>query len=173
MASVAGTGKPRKRPYSSNRALALVSVERRQELFLKSLRASRTIEGAVETSGVTRSQHRNWLDKDEAYQDKYNETIEEISESLEREAIRRAVDGWDEPVYQGGILVGVKRKFSDSLLIFMLKGVRQEKYRETSQEVTGNVPNINIYLPENGRDNGDDIAPKTIEASFTAETVSE
>src|SRR5262249_4954507 len=43
---------------------------------------------------------------------------------------RRALVGWDEPVYQGGKLVGHIRKFSDTLLIFALKAERPEKYRE-------------------------------------------
>jgi hypothetical protein len=51
-------------------------------------------------------------------------------ETLEAEAIRRAHDGVDEPVYQGGRLVGWKRVYSDTLLIFLLKGLMPEKYRE-------------------------------------------
>ena len=38
--------------------------------------------------------------------------------------------GIDEPVYQGGALVGTRRFFSDTLAIFLLKAHRLEKYRE-------------------------------------------
>ncbi len=52
---------------------------------------------------------------------------------LEDEAVRRAKDGVEEPVYQGGKLVGHVQKYSDTLLIFLLKGAKPEKFRERSQ----------------------------------------
>ena len=45
-------------------------------------------------------------------------------------ARRRAAEGTLKPVYQGGKLVGEIREFSDTLLIFLLKGKRPEVYRE-------------------------------------------
>jgi hypothetical protein len=50
--------------------------------------------------------------------------------------VRRALVGWKEPVYQGGKEVGTIRKFSDNLLIFLLKGKRPEVFRER-HELTG------------------------------------
>jgi len=46
------------------------------------------------------------------------------------------VDGWEEPVFGSGgtgmgtVEVGAIRKFDSTLLIFLLKGARPEKYRE-------------------------------------------
>src|SRR5262249_21583923 len=51
-------------------------------------------------------------------------------EVLEAELRRRAVEGWLEPVYYRGKKVGDVRKFSDTCLIFALKGEKPEKYRE-------------------------------------------
>lgn len=48
----------------------------------------------------------------------------------EDEAWRRGTEGWEEPVYQGGKLVGTKLVKSDTMLIFMLKAAKPEKYRE-------------------------------------------
>lgn len=50
--------------------------------------------------------------------------------SLEAEARRRAMDGVDEPVYHKGEVVGHVRKYSDTLLIFLLKAHRPHKYRD-------------------------------------------
>jgi hypothetical protein len=63
----------------------------------------------------------------------------EFSESLEEEARRRAVEGYDDPVYQQGRLVGHKRKHSDLLLITLLNGNMPEKYQRQSSrlEITG------------------------------------
>ena len=44
-----------------------------------------------------------------------------LVERLETEAQRRAVEGWDEPVFHEGREVGKKRRYSDTLLIFTLK----------------------------------------------------
>ncbi|MBX6773030.1 MAG: hypothetical protein IRY83_14975 [Chloroflexi bacterium] len=51
-------------------------------------------------------------------------------DALEAEAWRRAVDGVERPVYQNGQRVGAVREYSDTLLIFLLKGGRPQKYRE-------------------------------------------
>lgn len=55
---------------------------------------------------------------------------DDAADSLEAEATRRARLGVSEPIYQGGKLVGYKRNFSDTLLIFLLKGLRPEKFKD-------------------------------------------
>ena len=52
------------------------------------------------------------------------------ADRLEAEALRRAVDGVEETVYQAGTPVGTTRKYSDSLLMFLLKARRPAVYRE-------------------------------------------
>ena len=49
---------------------------------------------------------------------------------LEPEAIRRAVDGVAKPVYHEGQVVGTVKAYSDTLLIFLLKGWKPEKYKD-------------------------------------------
>lgn len=53
----------------------------------------------------------------------------EGAEDLIEEARRRGVDGWEEPVYQRGELVGYVRKYDSNLLMFSIKGRRPE-YKE-------------------------------------------
>ena len=45
----------------------------------------------------------------------------------------RGFEGGEEPVYQGGKLVGTKRRFSDNLAMFRLKGEMPNKYREVHE----------------------------------------
>ena len=47
---------------------------------------------------------------------------------LEDEAKRRAYEGVKKPVYQGGKRVGYVQEYSDTLLIFLLKGTNKAKY---------------------------------------------
>lgn len=48
----------------------------------------------------------------------------------EDEATRRAFHGWDKPVYQQGLQVGVEKMYSDPLAMFLLKGAKPDKYKE-------------------------------------------
>lgn len=49
---------------------------------------------------------------------------------LEDEARKRAVEGWEEPVWHRGEMCGTVRKYSDTLLICLLKAHHPEKYAE-------------------------------------------
>jgi hypothetical protein len=73
----------------------------------------------------------NWLHSDdEAFKAGFPVALEMGCLVAEREGWLRGVEGWLEPVYQGGRLVGYIRKKSDTMLIFMLKGGMPAKYRE-------------------------------------------
>ena len=61
--------------------------------------------------------------------------MENAADLLEEEARRRAHDGVDEPVWFQGVQCGTVRKYSDTLLIFLLKGAKPDKYRERSSVV--------------------------------------
>lgn len=86
--------------------------------------------------GIDRGTAARFRERDEAFAAACAEALEEASDHLEVEARRRAVDGWDEPVYgsggkgEGTVEVGAIRKYDSTLLIFLLKGARPEKYRE-------------------------------------------
>jgi len=68
----------------------------------------------------------------------WDEALEIATGSLELEARRRAQKGVLEPVYYKGKKVGAVRKYSDTLLIFLLKAHRPDKYRDNVRhEVTG------------------------------------
>ncbi len=89
-----------------------------------------TITHAATKAGINRKTHYNWLESDPEYAARFKEADEEATDNLEREARRRAVEGVDEPVFYQGDIVGHIRKMSDTLLIFLLKGAKPEKYRE-------------------------------------------
>lgn len=99
--------------------------------FLAAFRKCGNITAAAEKAGLAdRRQHYRWLKSDPRYRAAFAEVEAEAVDALELEARRRAQIGWDEPVYQGGKQVGSIRRYSDTLLIFLLKGARPEKYRE-------------------------------------------
>lgn len=74
-----------------------------------------------------------WRREDPGFATAMNEAAEEATEHLEAEARRRAVRGTLRPVFHQGEQCGVIREYSDTLLIFLLKGRKPETYRDNSK----------------------------------------
>ena len=49
---------------------------------------------------------------------------------MEREARRRGLEGWDEPVFYQGAQLATVRKYSDRMLELLLRGHRPERYKD-------------------------------------------
>lgn len=90
-------------------------------------------------SGVGRATHYLWLKQDPDYAERFKLAEQDAVESLEAEARRRAHDGLKRKKFtkSGDPIVDpetgeqyFEREYSDTLLIFLLKGLRPEKYRE-------------------------------------------
>jgi hypothetical protein len=95
---------------------------------------------AAEIAKIDRRTHYDWLKNDPAYAEAFRGAVEQAGDLLEAEARRRAVEGTERPIYQGGKRVGTVREYSDALLIFLLKGTRPQKFRENYKiEYTGAV----------------------------------
>jgi hypothetical protein len=105
-------------------------LEPRQQAFLTHFLRVGTIRGASLASGVARSTHHWWIERDTTYAVAFGQARDALVETLEAEAVRRARDGWVEPVFHQGAQVGSVRKYSDTLIIFLLKANRPDKYRD-------------------------------------------
>lgn len=93
---------------------------------------------ACEIADICRDTFYRWLKEDPEFREAFEKSREEAAQLLEDEAARRAYEGVERPVDQGGKQVGVVREYSDTLLIFLLKGARPQKYRDNiRQEITG------------------------------------
>src|SRR4030095_14184981 len=98
--------------------------------FLKHFADWGVVETAARYAGVHRNTVYKWQERDPAFSAAYHQGVEQSTEVFEAEAGRRAVEGVEKPVYQGGELVGHAREYSDTLLIFILKARKPEKYRD-------------------------------------------
>lgn len=81
----------------------------------------------------------NWRNRDPVFAAQWDEVIDLCVEAAEAECRRRAVEGFDEPVYHKGEMIDKVRKFSDTLLIFFLKAHRPDKYREQIKITVGDA----------------------------------
>ena len=90
----------------------------------------------------------NWL-KDQQFQAAVERARAMAVDVLEDEATRRAVEGWEEPAgWYKGEPGGMVRRYSDTLLIFRLKGELPQKYAERMQ-LSGGLATLNMdALPD-------------------------
>lgn len=104
--------------------------ETRRQRFLRLLAELGTVTAAAAGAGISRDTAYRWKAEEPEFAAAWADAEEQAADDMEAEARRRAMAGVNEPVYQGGKKVGAVRRFSDTLLIFLLKGARPEKFRE-------------------------------------------
>jgi hypothetical protein len=113
-----------------------------RERFIVALTSSGNVSWSALKANVTRRHVYRVRDEDSDFAAAWDEALDEATDVLEAEARRRALKGVPEPVYQKGEKVGTITRYSDTLLIFLLKGMRPEKYRERLDH--------NLHGPGNG-----------------------
>lgn len=104
-------------------------TQAKRAAFLRAYERLGTVLHAAEEAGIDRQTHYAWL-KDPEYAAAFADAEEKSVDALEAEARRRGIYGTEEPVYHNGQIVGSIRKYSDTLLIFLLKGAKPQKYRD-------------------------------------------
>jgi hypothetical protein len=108
----------------------------KQEAFLAAYASCGIISQAAAAAGINRVSHLRWKRDDPQYARRFKRAGRQAREALEQEARRRAVEGWIETKTVTEIKgeerrvteTTVKRRVSDSLLMFMLKGAWPDKY---------------------------------------------
>ena len=104
--------------------------------FIAALREVPVIVHACKAVGINRVTAYRARDADPEFARDWDAALEDGIDRAEQEAYRRAVLGVEEPVYQGGQLVGTRQVYSDSLLSLVLKGRRKKVYADRT-ELTG------------------------------------
>jgi len=110
--------------------------------YLEAMALAGTLTAGCQAAQVSHNTVFKWRELDDQFVLAEQQARNRFADNLEQEAVRRAWRGVDKPVYQGGELVGTVTEYSDTLLIFMLKAVRPEKFRErvdVRQTVTSDV----------------------------------
>jgi hypothetical protein len=125
----------------------------KKRAFLAAIANGANIVRAARIAKIDRTTHFDWMKGDPVYAEAFELAWERCIDHLEAEAIRRAYEGVEEPVFNGGhraidvvtdengkvkkdskgkplTTPAVVRKYSDTLLIFLLNGNRARKYRQ-------------------------------------------
>jgi hypothetical protein len=109
---------------------ASIRTPEKEIAFLAALSATANVLRACEAAGIGRTTVYEWRNADEDFRKRWDRAAEIGADALEDEAVRRAHEGWEEPVFYQGAQCATVRKYSDTLLIFLLKGRKPERYRE-------------------------------------------
>jgi hypothetical protein len=123
-----------------------------ERAFLAALRRVGVVGAACEAAGVARSTVYDRRSSDPEFANKWREALDDAADNAEAEALGRAIEGDRQPVLHNGKVVFVwtdelgnlvpegtvgatmrrlmKTSRSDLLLIFVLKALRPEKFRD-------------------------------------------
>jgi hypothetical protein len=130
-------------------------LHNKKRAFLLAFAETGQLRRACRAAHIDPCMHYYWMRTDELYVQAFEQADVIAAQSLEEEAIRRARDGVVRTVYRNGEVVGEERVYSDTLLIFLLKGAMPDKYGD-KQELTGKggtplaMPVLQIVLTQEG-----------------------
>lgn len=105
--------------------------EHRKAAFLEAFRVSGNVSQAAKAAGCGRTTVYGWQEHDETFALAYRQAELEAVDVLEAEARRRAL-GYETTVLDNHGHAHPVTRYSDLLLIFLLKGARPEKYRDNA-----------------------------------------
>jgi hypothetical protein len=94
--------------------------------FLDALESSGNVTISARRAGVSRTAAYKARRGEAEFRAGWDEALEVALDDMEAEARRRGVEGWTEPVFYQGKVCGHIRKYSDALIMFLLKAYRPE-----------------------------------------------
>lgn len=133
---------------------------KKRALFLRELAECGNVTHAARAAGYSKRWMLQLRAQDAEFSAAWDDALDEAAEVLERAAWRRAHDGVEEPIVSMGKLVRnddgtplTVRKYSDSLMQFLLRGMLPQKYRD-NVNVTAQATTLGITVVlEQMRDN--------------------
>lgn len=114
-------------------------VRKWQPVFLRELSMWGNVSRACKKACVSRKSAYDAKESDDSFKAAWTDALDVACDALEEEARRRAMNGTDEGVFYQGQKVAKLLKYSDTLLIFLLKAHRPEKYRENTRNENWNI----------------------------------
>jgi hypothetical protein len=105
-------------------------TSRRRAAFLQALSDTGNVSAAARAAKASRSRAYQLKAADPDFAAEWTDALESAIDALDAEARRRALDGVEIPHFHQGRVAGTVRKYSDSLLMFLLRAHRPDRYRE-------------------------------------------
>lgn len=124
-------------------------TRKRRQVFLTVLAEHGNLSEALKAAGISRPVAMASYETDEKFAEAWRAASDEAADRLEREARRRALEGTEEPVFYQGRECGRVRRYSDSLMLALLKAERPEKFKDrVASELSGEVKGGVLVVPQ-------------------------
>lgn len=103
---------------------------RRRRMFLEVLAETGNVSVAARKAKVSRSHAYARRVTEPEFATEWDQAVEAATDLLEAEARKRALEGVETPHFHQGKMAGVVTRYSDALLMFLLKARRPEIFRD-------------------------------------------
>jgi hypothetical protein len=122
-----------------NHTVNILTPKKKSE-FLEHFKNTGNVTISARAVDISRQAVYVWINNDPKFADDFENAKDEALDIMEAECRRRAEQGCLKPVFHQGQVCGEIREYSDTLMIFFLKGNRPEKYKDrVEQENKGAV----------------------------------
>lgn len=101
--------------------------------FLAAYAQTANITKAAEAAKIDRAMHYRWLERFPKYHKAFLEAERYAGDFIEGEAVRRATEGVLEPVFYQGERCGAVRRYSDGVMLTLLRGFKPAKYSNKTE----------------------------------------
>ena len=101
-----------------------------QPVFIELLRETGNVTLAAQHVEQSRNQVHDVRQRSKRFAAQWDNALEEATDLLEAEALRRTVTGIDKPRFFKGEVVGSTKKYSDPLLMFLLEAYNPQMFRD-------------------------------------------
>jgi hypothetical protein len=134
-------------------------------VFFTALENAHSVAFACHAAGYSVPSVYRWRSGDVDFAARWNQSLTMAADLLENEADRRGRDGYDEPVFCKGKVIGQKRRYSDRLLLARLKALRPHLYREGVVRTVG--PSVPTMIVRDFAAQADDLLRFIAEGKIT------
>jgi hypothetical protein len=125
-----------------------------REQFLEALERGHAVVAAANMIGFARQRLYRHRARDPAFRAVWKEAYSTGTECLIDEVRRRGVERWDEPAFYKGQVCGHVRRYSDALLLALIRS-REPSFRDNAKlEVNSRLDIVAILVRPGGRGQG-------------------
>lgn len=124
-------------------------LEHLKEPFLEALSRNMFVTQAAQSAGISRRTVYTWREKDAEFAKKMDSVDLDNTDKLKSEAVRRAVLGYEVPIYFDGKQVGSRKEYSDRLLEMLLKA-RDSSFKDFQRPAQINIQFMASFVGDVG-----------------------
>ncbi len=123
---------------------ATKAMTRRQRKFLEALAVSGQVRAAAKSAGVDDSLPYKWRKQDSAFRECWDALADQVGTVIEAALAERVLNGVEKPLTFQGEVFGHVIEYPDHVGVALLRGLKADRYRESSGAINVNV-NANNY----------------------------